>query len=71
MLACTFFCPLQGTTDKKGECATCGGKLQDCVGHFGYIRLELPVYHIGYLKAVLTILQSICKVRGEGDVALQ
>ena len=54
--------PLQGTTDKKGECETCRGKLQDCVGHFGYIRLELPVYHIGYLKAVLLILQCICKV---------
>ena len=25
----------QGTTDKKGECQTCGGKLADCGGHYG------------------------------------
>jgi DNA-directed RNA polymerase III subunit RPC1 len=31
------------------------------VGHFGFIDLELPVFHVGYFKAVLTILQSICK----------
>lgn len=27
----------------------------------GYIKLELPVFHIGYLKAVHAILQCICK----------
>jgi DNA-directed RNA polymerase III subunit RPC1 len=31
------------------------------VGHFGYIKLELPVFHIGYFKAIIEILQSICK----------
>eukprot|EP00898_Chlorokybus_atmophyticus_P005611 jgi/Chlat1/6050/Chrsp4S06335 len=41
-----------GTSDKKGECATCKGKLQDCVGHFGHLKLELPVFHIGYFKNV-------------------
>lgn len=34
----------------------------NCSGHFGYIRLNLPVYHIGYFKKVVNILQSICKV---------
>lgn len=24
-----------GTTDKKGECQTCFGKLADCGGHYG------------------------------------
>lgn len=32
-----------------------------CPGHFGYITLDLPVYHVGYFKHVLNILQSICK----------
>ncbi|GJP56565.1 hypothetical protein CLOM_g15621 [Closterium sp. NIES-68] len=50
-----------GTTNKKGECTTCNGTLQDCAGHFGYIRLELPVYHIGYFKVILLTLQCICK----------
>ncbi|CAI5461136.1 unnamed protein product [Closterium sp. Yama58-4] len=51
----------QGTTSKKGECTTCNGTLQDCAGHFGYIRLELPVYHMGYFKVILLIMQCICK----------
>ena len=52
----------QGTTDKKGgECATCKGKLIDCAGHFGYIKLEMPVFHIGYFKNIIGILQCICK----------
>ena len=33
----------------------------DCAGHYGHIKLELPVFHIGYFKHVLTILQCICK----------
>lgn len=31
------------------------------MGHFGYIKLELPVFHIGYFKAITEILQNICK----------
>lgn len=42
-------------------CETCGGKLTDCAGHFGDIKLALPVYHIGFFKAALTVLQDICK----------
>ena len=35
----------------------------DCEGHFGHISLELPVFHIGYLKSIYNILQKICKVK--------
>jgi DNA-directed RNA polymerase III subunit RPC1 len=31
------------------------------VGHYGYIKLALPVFHIGYYKLMMTILQNICK----------
>ena len=34
----------------------------NCSGHFGYIRLNLPLFHIGYFKKVINILQCICKV---------
>lgn len=27
----------------------------------GYIRLELPVFHIGYFKNTVQILQAVCK----------
>jgi DNA-directed RNA polymerase III subunit RPC1 len=53
--------PRLGVSDKVSTCATCKLKLVDCAGHFGYIRLALPVFHIGYLRHTLHILQCICK----------
>lgn len=50
-----------GISDKTSICETCTQRLSDCVGHFGHIPLALPVFHIGYFKAILTILQCICK----------
>lgn len=50
-----------GISTKTDACETCGLSLQDCVGHFGYIRLHLPVFHIGYIKQIVDILQCICK----------
>ena len=50
-----------GVSDKKNSCQTCNQKLVDCTGHFGHIVLELPVFHIGFYKAILSVLQSICK----------
>jgi DNA-directed RNA polymerase III subunit RPC1 len=35
--------------------------MSDCAGHFGYVQLELPVFHAGYFKHTLGILQCICK----------
>jgi DNA-directed RNA polymerase III subunit RPC1 len=50
-----------GISDKMTNCQTCKKKLTDCAGHFGYIQLELPVFHAGYFKHTLTIMQCICK----------
>ena len=50
-----------GTSQKDIKCETCGQGLADCVGHYGYIDLELPIFHVGYFKFILIILQSICK----------
>nr|SVE79940.1 EOG090X00FC [Daphnia magna] len=50
-----------GMSVKDAKCETCGKGLTECVGHFGYIDLELPVFHVGYFKAVITVLQTICK----------
>ncbi|KAG8225444.1 hypothetical protein J437_LFUL004444 [Ladona fulva] len=50
-----------GTSQKNSNCTTCGKGLSDCVGHFGYIDLELPVFHVGYFRSVINILQTICK----------
>jgi DNA-directed RNA polymerase III subunit RPC1 len=53
--------PRLGVSDKVSTCATCKRKLVDCAGHFGYIRLALPVFHIGYLRHTIHLLQCICK----------
>lgn len=53
--------PRLGISDKLSVCQTCHQKLEHCSGHFGYIDLSLPVFHIGFFKHTLNILQSICK----------
>ncbi|KAG8831315.1 hypothetical protein FRC18_006772 [Serendipita sp. 400] len=50
-----------GTTEKSAYCETCGLGTVDCVGHFAYMKLVLPVFHIGYFRHILAILQCICK----------
>lgn len=50
---------------KDATCETCGKKMQECAGHWGYLKLVLPIFHIGYFRATLNILQQICKVEYE------
>lgn len=49
---------VQGTSEKDRPCETCGKNLADCLGHYGYLDLELPCFHIGYFKAIVGILQA-------------
>jgi hypothetical protein len=42
----------QGVCNTKGICSTCGQKVQECAGHFGYIKLALPGMHVHRLFAV-------------------
>ena len=44
-----------------GNSFTSSKKLSDCAGHFGFIQLELPVFHVGYFRHTIVILQCICK----------
>ena len=53
---------LQGISQKDATCDTCNKSLAECIGHYGYIDLELPVFHVGYFKSTIVILQNICKV---------
>ncbi|KAL0083699.1 hypothetical protein J3Q64DRAFT_1748787 [Phycomyces blakesleeanus] len=50
-----------GTSNKEAVCDTCGQKMQECPGHWGYLKLVLPIFHIGYFRPVINILQDICK----------
>ena len=53
--------PRLGVSTKPATCATCGHALATCAGHFGYIRLQLPVFHLGFFRATLAALQCVCK----------
>src|SRR3989338_9073088 len=50
-----------GVIDPGLRCKTCGGKLKECNGHFGFIDLARPVIHINYVKPILNALKSVCK----------
>ncbi|XP_033242787.1 DNA-directed RNA polymerase III subunit RPC1-like [Drosophila miranda] len=50
-----------GISTKDAVCETCGHGLIECIGHFGYLDLALPVFHIGHFRATINILQMICK----------
>ncbi|CCK68859.1 DNA-directed RNA polymerase III core subunit RPO31 KNAG_0B04240 [Huiozyma naganishii CBS 8797] len=50
-----------GVSSSSQECMTCHGNLASCHGHFGHIKLALPVFHVGYFKSTIQILQCICK----------
>lgn len=45
-----------GVADKDRDCATCGKGMEDCPGHFGFVKLALPVFHPGYFRHVIGVL---------------
>ncbi|KAL5968213.1 DNA-directed RNA polymerase III subunit RPC1 [Taenia solium] len=53
--------PKLGATKRNELCDTCGLDHQTCIGHWGYIDLPTPVFHVGYLWHIVKILQCICK----------
>ncbi|KAL1540072.1 DNA-directed RNA polymerase II subunit rpb1 [Salvia divinorum] len=52
--------PRLGTIDRKMKCETCMANMADCPGHFGHLELAKPMFHIGFMKTVLSILRSVC-----------
>ncbi len=53
-----------GVIDPGLVCKTDGLKLKESLGHFGYIELARPVVHIKFVKEVLDLLRSTCRVCG-------
>jgi DNA-directed RNA polymerase subunit A' len=49
-----------GVIDPGLRCKTCGGKLKECPGHFGYIELARPVIHIKFVRPIFDLLRSTC-----------
>ncbi|MED6135270.1 DNA-directed RNA polymerase II subunit rpb1 [Stylosanthes scabra] len=52
--------PRLGTVDRKVRCATCTADMAECPGHFGHLELAKPMFHVGFLKTVLTVLRCVC-----------
>lgn len=53
-----------GVGNKQDVCLTCNEKLVTCVGHFGDVKLVLPVFHIGLIKQTVQVLSCVCKKCG-------
>ncbi|MBI5000966.1 MAG: DNA-directed RNA polymerase subunit A' [Euryarchaeota archaeon] len=53
-----------GVIEPGLRCKTCGGRVDDCPGHFGHIDLAMPVIHVGYVKDIKRLLQSTCRECG-------
>ena len=49
-----------GCIDKNMQCYTCKETINNCPGHFGHIELNVPVYHIQFIKYVKKILECVC-----------
>lgn len=50
-----------GVIDPGLRCKTCGSKLKECPGHFGYIELARPIIHIKFVGVILSLLRSVCR----------
>ncbi|BAS92312.1 Os05g0151000 [Oryza sativa Japonica Group] len=52
--------PRMGTIDRKIKCETCMAGMAECPGHFGHLELAKPMFHIGFIKTVLSIMRCVC-----------
>ncbi len=50
-----------GVIDPGLRCKTCGSKLKECIGHFGYIELARSIIHVKFVTIILNLLKSTCR----------
>ena len=53
-----------GVIDPGLRCKTCGGRLKECPGHFGYIELARPIIHLKFIRIIIDLLRSTCRSCG-------
>ena len=49
-----------GVIDPGLRCRSCGSRVKECPGHFGFIELARPVLHIKYIPQIADILRCTC-----------
>ena len=52
--------PRLGTIERALKCPTCHSNNDQCTGHFGYLELHRPCYHIGYMTRIKKLLECVC-----------
>ncbi|KAE9975891.1 hypothetical protein EG328_002936 [Venturia inaequalis] len=57
--------PRLGSIDRAFQCATCNESMQECPGHFGHIELSTPVFHVGFIRKIQKVLETICNKCGK------
>ncbi len=60
-----------GVIDPGLKCRTCGSKLKECIGHFGYAELARPVVHVKFVTIIHNILRGTCRDCGRAMVPKQ
>jgi len=50
-----------GAIDPGVRCRTCGGRLKECLGHFGFIELARPLMHVKYVPLIEMLLRTTCQ----------
>ena len=56
----TLHDPRLGVLDRGQICATCKGNFETCPGHFGHIELARPMYNMGYIRTIISVLKCVC-----------
>ena len=52
--------PAMGTVDRHIRCMTCDGKMSECPGHFGHIKLTKPCFHVSFINTIIKVLSCVC-----------
>ena len=56
----TVYDPRMGTMEPSKNCPTCSLDNHSCPGHFGHIKLTVPIVHPLQYKLVLSLLRVFC-----------
>jgi DNA-directed RNA polymerase II subunit RPB1 len=49
-----------GSIDRQFKCTSCGETAPECIGHFGHIELQTPVFHPGFMRKIQKLLECVC-----------
>lgn len=49
-----------GVIENGKTCSSCGNINKNCPGHFGYIKMPVPLYHPMYFRNIVTYMNIFC-----------